>query len=124
MDFSSLVSEEKIKKAYQDGAFEKLPGYGKPLPKDSLESIPEELRMAARILKNAGYSVEENKIKHELLTIEDLMKSSGEEERNTLQKKYTEKLIRYHQLMKKRMEKSHSKNMRLYQEKIEERLRK
>ena len=124
MDFTSLVSEDKIKKAYENGEFENLPGFGKPLPKDSLESVPEELRMAFRVLKNAGYSLEENKIKQELLSIEDLMKTCKEQERSSLQKKYNEKLIHYHQLMKKRMDKSHSEQFKHYQAKIEQKLRK
>lgn len=33
MDFSSIVSEDKIKQAIKDGEFEGLPGMGKPLKK-------------------------------------------------------------------------------------------
>ncbi len=33
MDFSHIVSEDKIKRAIKDGDFQNLPGMGKPLPK-------------------------------------------------------------------------------------------
>ena len=46
MDFSSIVSEDKIKRAIKDGEFEGLPGMGKPLKKDDAAHVPEHLRMA------------------------------------------------------------------------------
>ncbi|MEK4970891.1 DUF1992 domain-containing protein [Niallia circulans] len=120
MDFSFLVSEDKIKKAYKDGEFNHLPGFGKPLPKDSLASVPEELRMAYRVLKNAGYSLEEDKIRQELLSMEDLIRScETEEEKLVLQRKYNEKLLRFRIMMKERTAGSHSQPFSGYQKKVE-----
>jgi hypothetical protein len=50
-----LVAEEKIREAIRAGAFDDLPGAGKPLALDDDRMIPEDLRMAYRILKNAGF---------------------------------------------------------------------
>ncbi|MED4663407.1 DUF1992 domain-containing protein, partial [Bacillus subtilis] len=50
MDFSHIVSEDKIKRAIKDGDFQNLPGMGKPLPKDDAAHLPESLRMGYRIL--------------------------------------------------------------------------
>jgi hypothetical protein len=123
MDFSYLASEDKIKKAYQNGEFNNLPGFGKPLPKDSLASVPEELRMAYRVLRNAGYSLEEDKIRQELLSMEDLIRScETKEEKADLQKKYNEKLWRFNKMIRERTGTSHSKHFSNYQEKIENRL--
>ena len=123
MDFSFLVSEDKIKKAYQNGEFNNLPGFGKPLPKDSLASVPEELRMAYRVLRNAGYSLEEDKIRQELLSMEDLIRScETEEEKVDLQRKYNEKLWRFNKMMKEPTGTNHSKHFSNYQKKVEERL--
>lgn len=123
MDFSFLVSEDKIKKAYQNGEFSNLPGFGKPLPKDSLASVPEELRMAYRVLKNAGYSLEEDRIRQELLSMEDLIRScKTEEEKMDLQKKYNEKLWRFNKMVRERIGTSHSKHFSEYQKKVEDRL--
>ena len=123
MDFSSIVSEDKIKRAYQEGEFNNLPGFGKPLPKDSLAAVPQELRMAYRILKNSGYSIEENELKQELLTIEDLIKACTDKaETAKLQTKYNQKLIQFHQIMKKRTGTSHSKLFGGYQQKVEDKL--
>ncbi|PIE70522.1 MAG: molecular chaperone DnaJ [Deltaproteobacteria bacterium] len=46
--------EEKIRQAQKDGVFDQLEGRGKPLPPDELDGVAGDLRMAYRILKNAG----------------------------------------------------------------------
>ena len=52
--FNELI-ERRIDEARRQGAFDDLPGEGKPLDLDDDRLVPEELRMAYRILKNAGY---------------------------------------------------------------------
>ncbi|MDR2051035.1 MAG: DUF1992 domain-containing protein [Deltaproteobacteria bacterium] len=52
----ALVAEEKILEAQREGAFERLPGAGKPLrPDDEDAHLPPEVRMTRTILKNSGY---------------------------------------------------------------------
>ncbi|MGM0852371.1 MAG: DUF1992 domain-containing protein [Bacillota bacterium] len=46
MDFSMIMSEQRIKKAYEDGDFKDLPGFGKPLNLDDDLGVPQELKMA------------------------------------------------------------------------------
>ncbi len=76
MDFAQRLSEERIKKAMDNGAFEGLSGFGKPLPKDDAAHVPEELRMGYRIMKNAGFAGEETALKKELMTVKELLQSS------------------------------------------------
>jgi hypothetical protein len=47
--------ERRIEEAQREGAFENLPGAGRPLDLDDDRLVPEELRVAFRILKNAGF---------------------------------------------------------------------
>jgi len=47
--------EQRILQAIKYGEFDDLPGSGKPLDLEDDRLIPEELRLAHRILKNAGY---------------------------------------------------------------------
>ena len=47
--------EQRIAQAVAEGAFDDLPGQGKPLDLDDAPLVPEELRVAHRILRNAGY---------------------------------------------------------------------
>lgn len=50
-----LIAERKIAEAIARGELDDLPGAGRPLDLTDDALIPEELRMAYRILKNAGY---------------------------------------------------------------------
>jgi len=46
--------ESRIREAQQRGEFDGLPGAGRPLPDEDRVGVPEDLRVAYRILKNAG----------------------------------------------------------------------
>lgn len=88
MDFSHIVSEDKIKRAIKDGEFDNLPGMGKPLPKDDAAHLPESLRMGYRMLKNAGMADDEGALKKELMTLNHLIsKCYDEKEREQLVRK-------------------------------------
>ena len=50
-----FLAERKIAEAIASGELDNLPGEGQPLDLDDDALIPEELRLAYRILKNAGY---------------------------------------------------------------------
>lgn len=52
--FDDLI-ERRIEEARRQGAFDDLPGSGRPLELDDDRLVPEELRVAWRILKNAGF---------------------------------------------------------------------
>jgi hypothetical protein len=103
VDIFAQIAEDRIKKAYEEGEFKELPGIGKPLPHDDLSDIPEELRMAYRLLRNAGMVDQENDLKKELLTIQDLLKCCEDEaERKKLQQKLSEKQLALERIVKKR----------------------
>lgn len=123
MDLFTMLSEEKIREAYKNGEFNDLPGFGKPLAPDEAANVPKELRMAYRLLKNAGYSPEENELKKEMLTIEDLIKNCyDEEERERLKKKFTEKLLQYNRMLSKKRVQTNSSIFKNYEHKIEKKL--
>jgi hypothetical protein len=50
-----FIAEQRIAKAIENGDLDDLPGSGKPLELDDDSLVPEELRLAYRILKNAGF---------------------------------------------------------------------
>lgn len=52
--FNELV-ERRIRDAMRRGEFDGLPGEGSPLPPEDDALVPEDLRVAWRILKNAGF---------------------------------------------------------------------
>ena len=124
MDFFQILSEDRIKKAYQDGEFDALPGFGKPMQFEDLSGIPEELRMAYKIMKNAGYTEEEGRLRQEMMGIEDLLKKCDENERENLQRKLNEKLLRFNQLMAKRGVKTNSFFFKNYELKVQRKINK
>ena len=52
--YETLI-EQRIREATERGDFDRLPGSGKPIDFDDDLLVPEEVRVAHRILKNAGY---------------------------------------------------------------------
>jgi hypothetical protein len=49
------IAEKRIAEALERGELSGLPGEGRPLELDDDALVPEELRLACRILKNAGF---------------------------------------------------------------------
>jgi hypothetical protein len=70
--FANIV-EERIQQSMRNGDFQNLPGAGKPLKADDLSRIPEELRLAYRILKNADCLPPELDLKKEIIRAEMLL---------------------------------------------------
>jgi hypothetical protein len=52
--FIETIAEERIRAAQENGEFDDLPGSGRPLDLEDDAHVPPELRMAWRVLKNAG----------------------------------------------------------------------
>jgi hypothetical protein len=55
MNLLDQIVEARIQAAIERGELCNLPGAGKPLHLDNNAMVPEELRAAYRLLKNAGY---------------------------------------------------------------------
>ncbi|MFC3394036.1 DUF1992 domain-containing protein [Brenneria rubrifaciens] len=71
--------ERHIARAKQDGAFDNLPGYGRPLVLDDDSRVPQELRVAYRLLKNAGCLPVELQERKEALALADMLESISQE---------------------------------------------
>jgi hypothetical protein len=55
LDMIDSLIDEQIRAAQAEGAFDNLPGQGKPLPKDPSEGIAGDKWMSNRVLKQAGF---------------------------------------------------------------------
>ncbi len=51
----AIIAERKIAEAMAEGLFDNLPGRGRPQSLEDLSHLPEDMRLAYIILKNAGY---------------------------------------------------------------------
>jgi len=54
MGLMETIAENRIRTALEEGFFSDLPGKGKPLNLDDDSSVPEDLRLSFKVLKNAG----------------------------------------------------------------------
>ena len=78
--FSHLkIIERKIKEAQEKGEIDNLPGEGEPLKLDDDRHIPEDLRLAYKILKNADCVPPEIETKKEIRRMEDLLENIQDE---------------------------------------------
>lgn len=66
------IVEQRIVEAQKRGDFKNLPGAGKPLTFED-DNIPEDLRMAYKILKNADCLPPELELRKEIRRTEDLL---------------------------------------------------
>jgi hypothetical protein len=69
------IVEQRIKEALDKGEFDHLPGKGKPLALEDDGHIPEDLRIAYKILKNADCLPPEIQEKKEITRMEDMLAS-------------------------------------------------
>jgi hypothetical protein len=68
-----FIAERKIAEAVANGEFDDLPGEGQPLELDDDSLVPEDLRLAYRILKNAGFVPPEVETLNEIAALERLV---------------------------------------------------
>ena len=73
------LAEERIRDAIQRGEFDNLPGSGKPLILEDDRHIPDDLRLAYKILKNADCLPPELELKKEIRKAEELLSSVADE---------------------------------------------
>jgi hypothetical protein len=89
------IVEQRIKEALDRGEFENLPGKGRPIPLEDESHIPEDLRLAYKLLKNADCLPPELLEKKEILQMEDMLaKIPDEKERYKLLKKINYKIMK------------------------------
>jgi len=120
MFFSHIIAERKIQEAILNGELDNLPGKGKPLQLDDESHIPEELRLAYKILKNAECLPPELELKKEIIRLKDLLQGLEDvEEKYRLMKRLN------FQIMKLNMSRRVSPLLeedQVYYEKVAERL--
>ena len=80
MDIVDQIVERKIAEAVERGDFDDLPGAGRPLEIEEDLLVPAELRVAYRLLKNAGYVPDEVKLFAEIRSAEQLLMKAGNDE--------------------------------------------
>ena len=80
MGLDPLV-EARIERALERGELTDLPGQGRPLSLEDDTCVAPELRLAYRILKNAGYVPEEIEMRREIMSLAVLIDATHGAER-------------------------------------------
>ena len=103
MDPIALIAERRIQEAMERGDFDDLPGKGMPLNLEEDDPmVPGELRMAYRMLRNAGMLPPEIELRKELLRLSDLLSAVTDEgERRERRRELDYKLMQFN-LMRNR----------------------
>ncbi|MDR1660385.1 MAG: DUF1992 domain-containing protein [Desulfovibrio sp.] len=74
------IAEKRIEQAQNNGEFDNLPGSGRPLEIEDMSHVPEELRMAYKILRNAGCLPAELAERKEISRLANLLEHCGDEQ--------------------------------------------
>jgi hypothetical protein len=99
------LAEQRIQEAQRKGEFENLPGKGKPLELADYSSLPEDLRMAYHLLKNANVLPPEAELLKDIHILEDLLKHVEDDgERKSLAKSLQWKMMRLDMLKRRTLE--------------------
>ena len=78
LGFQKII-EKRIKEAQKRGDFDDLPGSGEPLNIEDDSHVPEDLRLAYKILKNADCLPPELALKKEIRQMEDMLEKIPDE---------------------------------------------
>lgn len=96
------LAERKILEAIARGEFDNLPGAGQPLRLEDDSMVPAELRVAYKILKDAGCLPPELELRKEILTLRDLLNAVEDDgERRRKVRELNVKLLKLDMLAKR-----------------------
>jgi hypothetical protein len=95
MDEVHLIAEKRIRAAQEEGQFDNLPGKGQPLNLDEDSSVPEDLRLMFKIMRNAGCLPIEMEVRKEIYNVRQLLNAAIDEEtRRELQRELSFLLLK------------------------------
>jgi len=85
VDAIARIAEERIQRAISASKFDNLRNAGKPLVFEDETWIPEDLRLAYRILKNSGVAPPELELRGEIVSLRELI-NALDDDRERLRK--------------------------------------
>ncbi len=83
MDIIAAIAEEKIKRAIERGELKNLRGAGKPFEFEDDTWVPNELRLAYKMLKNAGCIPPELELRKEISSLRELIETMDDDKEKT-----------------------------------------
>jgi len=96
MDAFAAIAERRILEAMERGDFDDLPGKGKPIDFEDDSFVPEDMRMALKICRNAGCLPPELEMRQEIVRLGDLVRTLADgAEKDQRIKELNLKLLRF-----------------------------
>ena len=87
------IAEQRIAEAQEQGAFDNLPGMGRPLQLEDDSHIPPELRMAYKVLRNSGCLPPEMQDRKDIANLVDMLEQCEDEQERVRQMQKLRRLI-------------------------------
>jgi len=88
-----IIAERRIEEALREGGLQVDHWRNRPLPEEDFRLVPEDLRMAYKILKNAGYLPPEVETRKEIHRLEELIAATEDEHTRVTQLRKLDFLI-------------------------------
>lgn len=101
MDLLTRIAERKISQAIEDGSLDFAKWKNMPLPADDDMQVPDDLKIAYKMLKNAGYLPPEIEAKKEIQTLEEMIARTEDEHVRLKQMKKLNVLLMKMEAMRK-----------------------
>lgn len=102
------------------GDFDDLELAGKPLRLESNGFVPSDLKLAYKMLKDAGYLPPEMELRKEVVTLKELLRTvTDEEERFRLARRINDRVLRLNLLLKRSFD---HEDRQVYARKVREKL--
>src|SRR5574342_228465 len=101
MPFDKIV-EELIKQAQERGEFDNLPGKGKPIDLSAYFEMPEDVRVAQSVLKNAGFKSREVELLNEIAQLRQILLSvTDQKKKQQMEEEIQEKQVEFSLMMER-----------------------
>lgn len=103
MDILATIAERKIAEAMAREELDNLAGAGRPLAMDEdLSGVPAEMRMAYKILKNAGFVPPEVQLRKEIVSLREMLgQMEDDEQRRSLRRQLDYRLLKLNMTRKR-----------------------
>ena len=102
MRFLEQLCERKIRAAIERGELDDLPGAGKPLDLEASAFVPDDLRIAYKLLKDGGFVPPEIELRQEIVTLKELLDAAtDEDERYRLARSINDRVLRLNLALKR-----------------------
>jgi hypothetical protein len=75
-----IIAERRIEEAMREGGLQVEHWRNRPLPEEDMSMVPEDLRMAYKMLKNAGYLPPEIELRKEITSLRELLATTSDEQ--------------------------------------------